>query len=462
MGGGGEPDGDKTIFDDGLVTISKFVNSSPQWQSKVSFNGGHKQTELILKNKFQLDQDKKSNFTPSSYKKLINEYKEKILFGEIKEGDQLMLMISTHGAKKTGNEKSHSISVGPANVTNLQTLEGSEVLSLDELESLIELADSRGVKLALLDFTCHSGSSLKLAKPSTCIISATGPDHFGYNSFADRFTNNLKKSKNLEEAYLKTFVDRNESSFPMISTKAGKELFEKYYALLSPYLYYSDDEIGTDKLRGLFEKDLEKKSCSISDESMMKLIGFADDLKRDLNRGFFFGPNFNSFKDKLKAYHQLLKETQDEIIKMTLPKKTEKISLCFSRAEIAQKYKVYLTDDKYCNTWSVSQMMMLDVDKEILRAENEHSSLSSDHKIWNEVYMKSLQSLKLKKADYLIKYPDLKNFDKIFSRVSKLQKESWEKSIEVSRGFQELYTQNYEKISKETASQPNPCRDFKL
>ena len=48
LGGGGDPAGDTTIFDTDLKNMSKFANKS-DWKTTISFNGGHKNTEKIIK-----------------------------------------------------------------------------------------------------------------------------------------------------------------------------------------------------------------------------------------------------------------------------------------------------------------------------------------------------------------------------------------------------------------------------
>lgn len=50
LGGGGEPQGDTTIFDGEVKRVGSFINSSG-WNSTVSFNGGHAKTEDLIKSK---------------------------------------------------------------------------------------------------------------------------------------------------------------------------------------------------------------------------------------------------------------------------------------------------------------------------------------------------------------------------------------------------------------------------
>ena len=47
IGGGGEPEGDGTIFDTNLYILGSNLKNL-KWNYEISFNGGHKKTEEII------------------------------------------------------------------------------------------------------------------------------------------------------------------------------------------------------------------------------------------------------------------------------------------------------------------------------------------------------------------------------------------------------------------------------
>src|SRR5690606_31490044 len=109
-------------------------------------------------------------------------------------------------AEPTPSSRTHQISAG-GRATNLLSLAGGSRVNLDRLENLARMAQEKNIKLAILDFSCHSGASLSLANSSTCVIAATGPHSFAYGgassaTFSNAFVNRMAPGKNLEEIYL--------------------------------------------------------------------------------------------------------------------------------------------------------------------------------------------------------------------------------------------------------------------
>ena len=177
LGGGGEPKKDSTIFDNGINNFGENLKKS-NWKYEVSFNGGHKKTESILQMHYSAGVAPITNFTQDNYAILIENYKNKILKGEIKSGDQLMIIISSHGAQRIPGDLTHSISASGGTALDLNKLSGSKLVSLDKLQEIVRLTNDRGIKLGLVDLTCHSGTTLALKNnaPNTCIVTASGPD----------------------------------------------------------------------------------------------------------------------------------------------------------------------------------------------------------------------------------------------------------------------------------------------
>lgn len=255
LGGGGEASGDSTIFDNDLKVAGRFVQSS-NWKTTVSFNGGHKKTEEIIKKQWSKAQNAGA-FVEKSYDALLNEMIKKIESGQIKAQDQLLVNIDTHGARAriSEKEKTHSIALSGNSATNLSSLEGASIASLDRLEKLIDVATKNGVKLAIVDMSCFSGNTLKLKNDKVCLISASGPEHYGYagsvglgpfkisSAFSGKFYDMMKKGRNLEEIFLVARMRGDAPDFPMISTSEGAAVDELLYKLMTPYLRYNKSSI---------------------------------------------------------------------------------------------------------------------------------------------------------------------------------------------------------------------------
>ena len=248
FGGGGGPDGDKTIFDDELNLISQFANSKESsWKTSYTFDGGHSQTEKILQTKFK-KATSFGQFTKTNFLNSLQDIEEKLK--NLKKGDQLLLIMNTHGLSNTASESTHSIITSPKASDNINSTDSARYASMDEFEKIAALADEKGVKLALIDLSCYSGNTLKLKKKNICIISTTGENQLGYSdslgtpknklmTFEGRFLNGMKKGENLENLFLNSRKDSQYQDFPMISTDTGILMNDLLAKILEPYLIFN-------------------------------------------------------------------------------------------------------------------------------------------------------------------------------------------------------------------------------
>ena len=240
FGGSGGPDEDSTIFDDEVKLISQLTNTPKSlWKTNYSFNGGHRETEKILHTRFK-NATSFGQFSKKNFLNGLQNIEEKLK--KLKKGDQLLLIMDTHGLKNSSNEITHSIITSPA--------DGARFASMDEFEKITSLAEEKGVKLALIDLSCYSGNTLKLRKKNICIITTTGENQLGYAdilgtaknklmSFEGRFLNGMKKGENLESLFLKSRKDSQFQDFPMISTETGLLMNDLILKMLTPYLTYN-------------------------------------------------------------------------------------------------------------------------------------------------------------------------------------------------------------------------------
>jgi hypothetical protein len=311
LGGGGEPKKNSTIFDGELQHIANFAKKA-KWEPRISFNGGHSKTEKIIKDHFPPGAVE-GDFTEKTYKRMLSEIKDKLERGDFRPGDQLMLLLNTHGAMRMGSETTHSIALAHGSAENLDSLRGAQIVSMDTLIPIFNLAKNKGVKLAFADLSCHSGASLALPDSDACIISASGPNHYGYigkfemlgislvSTFPSTFNKELAPGKNLEDIYLSSRKNKGEVDFPMISTPEGKAIQELLYKLVTPYLYYNSQE--TTKFDNMYTiENINDVSCK-QEENFKGLMGIIGQLE-SMNQLSFSGAEFNQLKAALHQYRE--------------------------------------------------------------------------------------------------------------------------------------------------------------
>ena len=311
MGGGGEPEGEDTIFDSSIFELGNSLNKT-NWNYEVLYNGGHEFSEELVEELYPKVKSPTKDFTSENYTKMLKNYKLKIEKNEIKSGDQLMIVISTHGAAKEAGDISHKISVTGGAATDLSTLAGSETVNLDDLQEIIQLTNKKGIKLGIIDMSCHSGATLALKDkaPNTCIITSTGPEHFSFveeDAFPEMFFRGLKPGLSLEEVFLKARLESSDRAYPMISTNENDNIVNEIYKNITPYLYFANP--AGDKLTPyLAASSSEARSCEREDE-LKNLISQIDKLQSTVNSKFEL-MNATKLKSLLEEYKKL----QDDLI----------------------------------------------------------------------------------------------------------------------------------------------------
>ena len=392
FGGGGEPVGKNTIFDNGLMYLGNNVQDS-KWKYNVSYNGGHSITEKILQTQFSQGASPATSFTRENFLNTIENYKKKILSNEIKSDDQLMIIISTHGAQRTNKELTHSISLAGKNAVDLNTLEGSDLVSLDVLQDLVKLTNERGIKLGIVDLSCHSGAMMALKKnaPNTCIISASGPNHFSFNgtrSFAENFVSNLLPGTSLETAYLQARVEAMDPSYPMISTIQNDQIVQNIYEGITPYLYYYD--VKAEKLTSyMLDNEGHTQICK-RENDFTNLISQIDALSNIMSTERY-SADFDILKNLLIKY----KKSQDEVLNTSKSMsifelgKIETFSIPLNSRDLLSGFKV---------DYSWEELLEFDVDKRIAEYENyKKHSVAKKHKDDHQLIINFLTKVKEKK-----------------------------------------------------------------
>jgi uncharacterized protein YeaO (DUF488 family) len=449
MGGGGEPKGNSTIFDTEIRTLGNYFNKNKDWNVNVAFNGGHSKTEEILTNGLGKAAGLSYNFTQSEFDRLIGEYETKIRSGEIKPGEQLLVYISTHGALARPTEKTHSIAASGGAALDLNNLAGTTLISLDKLQELSDLAADKGVKLGIVDSSCHAGNTIKLRNDKTCIITASGPTHFGYSSFGDRLAGNMKKGKSLEDVFLDTFVNRNETAFPMISTNTGVKLQDDLYDLITPFLYSYDN--NHDKLKAYLEKEVMDNKCQQAEESFNKIIALSQDMERAFNGK---KSDFRKFREDLTQYFHYQNKIRNDLEAMNIRELGKKEQFC---TEIIAGTK----KSSMCYSYSLKEILSMDVDAEIKRYQEIKTKEPSSAN-WIDFTLGNFSKIKDRKAELLRESPQYVRYMEYYQKeLPRFERDSWSKAMAVSRSLQKVYASSYRAMAREDRG-PNPCKYFVL
>lgn len=458
LGGGGEPKGTNTIFDNNLTQLGDYFKSKSWNYSRMAFNGGHSETEEIITRKFT-NIGTKSNFTENQYNLLIDDYTDKISRGLIGPGSNLMLYVDTHGGQKEEGQLTHSISLSGAAITDTTTAKGSEVVSMDKLLALRTMARNNGVKLAIIDLSCHSGASQALADENTCVISSTGPNHLGYTgpgTFGDHFVSRLKSGRNLEEVFLEAReVTDYDNGTPMISTPEDRIMNESLYEAITPYLYHANpdgDKLGS-YLTKLSQEDL---TCHMQkrEEDFKKINKFISEIEaaNRVQRRFLFwtyeeiGMDLSSLKENIKAY----KDVQDKMLQELKKTNTRQLQTV-ETISVAGFMDTPITLGELFRT--NYEEIIAKKDLELLNAPGDADLIRA------KTYF---IALKRKKEELAARKPDLFSAARVAANYDKMVESTYNLANRIKRDEKLLYNASYNKVKKENAGRSNPCRDFVL
>lgn len=454
MGGGGEPEGATTIFDESLGKMKPYFSSRTFKEGSVSFNGGHANTERLLSEAFP--QHPNSSFTNESYESLIKKYIDDIKNGKYKSGDQILVYIDTHGAMKGKikgkDEISHSIATTGSAIRNYNHLSGSSVVTMDLLKDLATAAKDAKINLGIIDQSCHSGNSIDLSNEYTCVISSTGPMNYGYagpGTFSDNFVKNMKTGRSLEDVFLEARADASDAGYPMISSQESQSIYKDAYSLISPYLNFYYDT-NADKLTNYFKENISDMAYCKREQQFKDLFKMLENVESvfSVQKKLFFMKwtektiDLTNLKDALKKY----KESQDQMIlinrKLSHPKFDQELEVegdhITLRDLLSTNYKGQIED----NNKLIERSNTSEARKTFLRNENAR--------------LERARNLKFQKAN---EYPELKN---LIDTEDEFRSQSYSNARAVADAEKHFYNSYYKELKKKNSEQANPCRNFKL
>lgn len=274
-----------TIFDHDLSALRRTLSTNPAWSiDQVLYGGAQTESRKLAaelahpRAAARFDLQKAKDSLDSLVKSRLDGYSK---------GDQLLLVITTHGERRVSGEATHSVITAD-----------HKKLSLDSLQKLADIAAEKGVKLAIVDGSCHSGATVAGLKGKTlCTVSMAG-DEVGWSvAFGPALISEMKPGTSLEEAYLRARSRTDNSAAPdqpHISTTAGRKAREAVKEI-EGFMLASRDLAASIKngtqcpgldspgLQGLFRDLIQIGRSAVSDDLRRALERYVTDRERALS-----------------------------------------------------------------------------------------------------------------------------------------------------------------------------------
>lgn len=476
FGGGGEPAAKPTtIFDGSLDKFGEFTAANAgKWKYTISFNGGHADTDKKMQTLFT-DAQSKQDFKPDSMQLAVKAYLEKIESGQITSKDQLVIMINTHGGEKTDASETHLLTAGASKEQiDLRNLKGATgLVNMDDLKKLTEAANRKGIKLAIIDFSCHSGNSLSLANDKTCVISSTGPNHYSYPNFASDFISQMKSGKTLEQVYLDTRRENKDNAYPMISSPAGRETTSQLYSALTPFSYTDGSaEQGGNRLSEYIENAAAKPQICDPNEHLSSFNKQLAHLRAVLG-----SEKDPAIEAEIKILSDLVNERSKKIkekveiakrlgAKEFLASEKTKISAVgvYNAKRVPLDHSFTLKDLLETNFDRIIASQEDEAQRKILKAIAPGGGRQYDEEIAQYNASADLhKQAKAKQQELIAKYPNLKKYRENFrDAMADLSKDSasYYEAAKIAAQERKIYEMIYKKSAENNKSKPNPCSEI--
>lgn len=439
MGGSGDPAGTSTIFDAKISAVGAYSRNSGS-ETSIAFDGGHSQTESILTSSFP--GQNVSDFTGASYESMIAGYEAGIRNGTITSGDQLLLLIDSHGAENQPPARTHAISSGRGTAVDLNNLSGSDTVSLDRIAGLSRLAEEKGVRLGIIDMSCHSGASLPLANSKTCVITASGPQSYAYGGddrriFSTRMIDGMTPGKNLEDVFLNARSQAIDVGFPMISTPEARAAQDQLYPLLRRYINYSDAK--ADKFNREIENSVSSQSCLQENADLQKIFDLSTSIESVTE-----GISFADFRAALTEYQNYRRTIQGELDRMGVSHLKDKRRVC--------------GPPTICYDLDIGTIVNMDSNARL--ADNQAalaSATTEEKRVSAQNWINYFQNVRTIREEIIRTYPGIDRQATYLRDNLEMKNMTLELANKVARESRKVYSALYQK-----SEASNPCKDFVL
>jgi len=456
LGAGGEPAGDETIFDNGAKLFVNFYQRNKEnYKAIVAFNGEHEKTDSIIRKGFK-NAEIKDKFSKENYQAIITNLINKLNANppQIKPGEKIMVMIDTHGSEKSEGMDTHNISLTGNPILNYN--EGSDdasSISMDSLKELAKLAEEKGVNLAIIDGSCHSGNSLALANSKTCVISGSAPNQYATN-FTELMASKMSKGKTLEQAYLDARLAADPTPFPMISSPIGN-LVQKDLEAAIPFLFYHEEGESTlDKIDNYMMSLSQVEPYCKRENDFLGLKQFLTYMKSVLKTNQAKNNKLNlAGLKRLETNIEKYKKVQDEYVK------------AFYKFGINQEEldtEVEVSVEKYSVSYPLKDLLTADFDRILKNTVFDlNKATKPEDKARLTAHMELYQKLKGEQQKRL-QEPRHSSYIAIQNKLKRDARLQEKTVAGISKDLMGLYHEYYSALRKEFAKSPNPCAEFKI
>ncbi|KHD88558.1 MAG: hypothetical protein OM95_08620 [Bdellovibrio sp. ArHS] len=418
FGGGGEPDGQTTIFDSTYGNFAPFKQGSG-WTARSYFDGGHHISEALAQDMFK---GKNKPMTAKNMNAEIASLKQRIQKGDLKSGDQLLITVATHGVKQKEGQRTHSVTTT------------DDDFNMDELKALRDLAEAKGVRLGIVDMSCHSGPVTALGSDKTCVVSMGG-EGVSWNISGDKFGQLLTKGNSLEDAFLASRRDPQAVVLgtPQISSDAGRRAYNATKFLKGALL-------DADQL---YESSPNEVSCyGTASLTYLRLVN--DLIEIDKTGGF------QSYY-KHARIHLGFEKSKNQPVIDNMKEALDDYNITRARLATAHKQAEELNKPECVNVLNArmcgtKEQFISGVT--VLSAKKKAQGLNAKEAAELASYQNYINSAAFKKWEAL---------RASFKNDTSLQ----EKAMKVAKAEREVYDELYRIYSAESKKE-NPCKDFKL
>lgn len=299
LGGGAEPDGPTTHYDPEIESLAAKTLGAG-YETRLYFSLAHRDTVEILLESFGKNGGIGSglqDFTPQTYRMLIQDLILQISQGSFQEGDQVLFVLMSHGSFPSTTLPEHTMACG--RIDGCRISEVSDVLN--------RLTESK-VKTAVIDLTCYSGASLRLETPGTCLLAAAPYDSIGLESDSAKIIDSLVNGVSLESSFLA--MKPQAMGSPQIGTTAGRmtesllsQLYERVrFAEMNVWTsVWQEDQNALAELRGSREFRIER---------------FLGHLPAELRQILQGSSSWEDIKSALKEYDEFRKAALASFVRM--------------------------------------------------------------------------------------------------------------------------------------------------
>jgi hypothetical protein len=459
LGAGGEPVKknniviEETAFDFDLELIDQ-VNKKWNWRARVLHDGHHSRSFEKARAAFP----KSKKLTTPAIKDELASLLQRMKDHDGKNPLPLLIVISTHGFPITYKQKTHSIATADYPIEFGQL---AAEFNLDELQLLTEYAKEnphKKIHIGILDLSCHSGETLKLANAQTCVISATGaqiPSYSGAGHFSSEILKALSSSRNLEEAYLKAFSQFKGLETPLISTERGKYVQLRLEQLIAPYLLVSEKADAKDFLFHYFaDINTGGKLCHYQ-TPYEKLADFVHGVGGlALMNGLT--EEWRKLEKTLQTYAEFRKEMQAKMLKLEIHRPYERFGPFCENIQVTKKS----LKDRNCLSYTREQLLTIQfsdllVTERMKILKNQPADLAKIH-IWEQAQKVALKLIEEEKARAPKSQVTLSD---VWASYTQLREKTIDLASQVGQAAKEFSLKLY---GDHSTDPQDPCVKFKL